>query len=151
MGASVSSSNKGLRRDLRSCVLSGLVGRVQSLSQGILWRAKCPMSCAGASVARENRWPRAYLGCPRPSLAAFIVGPRGSEKDQVELSYLDFVAVGQDCRLHRDAVDVGAVETADVDDLELAVLASELGVPATDGDVIAEDIAVGVSPADVIG
>jgi hypothetical protein len=42
-------------------------------------------------------------------------------------------------------VDVGAVEAADVDDLEFTVLATELGVSAADGDVIAEDIAVGVS------
>ena len=81
----------------------------------------------------------------RPSLEPVIVGARGREKEQAELAYLDFVAVGQDCRLHWLTVDVGAGEAADVDDLELVVLASELGVPAADGDVIAEDVAVGVS------
>jgi hypothetical protein len=81
----------------------------------------------------------------RPSLEPVIVGVRRGEKDQAELAYLDFVAVGQDCRLHRLTVDVGAVEAADVDDLKFAVLSPEFGVPAADGDVIAEDVAVGVS------
>jgi len=87
----------------------------------------------------------AYIGAAYWFTSSVFVGPRGSEKDQAELAYLDFVAVGQDCRLHRLTVDIGAVEAADVDDLEFAVLAPELGVPAADGDVIAEDIAVGVS------
>src|SRR6185503_5488112 len=81
----------------------------------------------------------------RPSLEPVIVGAGGREKEQAELAYLDFVAVGQDCRLHWLTVDVGAVEAADVNDLELDVLASELGVPEADGDVIAADVAVGVS------
>src|SRR6476620_8677566 len=38
---------------------------------------------------------------------------------------------------------IRAVEAADVDDVEFAVLA-ELGVPTADGDVIAEDVADGV-------
>src|SRR6201988_5490545 len=91
----------------------------------------------------------ATLGVSRslrpPSLEPVSVGARAREKEQAELAYLDFVAVRQNCRLHWLTVDVGAGEAADVDDLELVVLASELGVPATDGDVIAEDIAVGVS------
>src|SRR4029078_9803016 len=81
----------------------------------------------------------------RPSLEPVIVGAGGREKEEAELAYLDFVAVGQNCRLHWLTVDVGAAEAADVDDLELVVLASELGVPAADGDVIAEDVAVGVA------
>jgi len=86
------------------------------------------------------------LGSRRwPSLEPVFVGARGREKEQAELAYLDFVAVGQDCRSNRLTVDIGAVEAADVDDLEFVVLAPELGVPAADGDVIAEDIAVGVS------
>src|SRR4029077_6678739 len=83
-------------------------------------------------AAPANRWQRwVYLGSQRvPSLEPVFVGPRGSEKDQAELAYLDFVAVGQDCRLHRLTVDIGAVEAADVDDLEFAVPAPELGVPS---------------------
>src|SRR6185437_5501508 len=73
----------------------------------------------------------AYIGAAYWFTSSVFVGPRGSEKDQAELAYLDFVAVGQDCRLHRLMVDIGAVEAADVDDLEFAVLAPELGVPAT--------------------
>src|ERR1700752_2459213 len=91
----------------------------------------------------------ATLGVSRslrpPSLEPVIVGAGGREKEQAELAYLDFVAVGQNCRLPWLTVDIGAVEAADVNDLELVVLASELGVPAADGDVIAEDVAVGVS------
>ncbi len=43
-------------------------------------------------------------------------------------------------------VDVGAVEAADVNDLEFAVLPSELGVPAADGVVVEVDVAVAMPP-----
>jgi hypothetical protein len=42
-------------------------------------------------------------------------------------------------------VDVSAVEAVDVDNLEFASYASELGVPAADGDVVKEDVAIGVT------
>lgn len=59
---------------------------------------------------------------------------------------MDFVAVGQHRRVHRFPVDVGAVETANVDDSEFASFQLELGMPATDGDVVEEHIAAGIPP-----
>jgi hypothetical protein len=58
---------------------------------------------------------------------------------------LHLVAVRQHSRVHGFTVDVSAVEAADVDNLEFAAYALELGVPAADGDVVAEDIAVRVT------
>ena len=49
-------------------------------------------------------------------------------------------------RVHRLPVHVRAVEAADVDHDEVARVAPELGVPAGDGDVVEEDVAVGVAP-----
>jgi hypothetical protein len=50
-----------------------------------------------------------------------------------------------DRRVYGFAVDVSAVEAADVDNLEFAAHASELGVPAADGEVVEEDIAIRVT------
>jgi hypothetical protein len=47
--------------------------------------------------------------------------------------------------VHGFTVDVRAVEAADVDNLEFAAYAPELGVPAADGDVIEEDLAIRVT------
>src|ERR1700692_1063369 len=68
----------------------------------------------------------------------------GQER-QSKLADLHLVAVRQHSRVHRFTVDVSAVEAADVDNLEFAAHASELGVPAADGDVVEEDIAVRVT------
>jgi hypothetical protein len=54
-------------------------------------------------------------------------------------------SVRQHRPVHGFTVDVSAVEAADVDNLEFAAYAPELGVPAADGDVIEEDIAIRVT------
>jgi len=63
----------------------------------------------------------------------------------MELADLDLVAVCQHRPLHRFPVDIGAVEAADVDDSEFAVLQAELGVPSADGDVVEDDVTAGMS------
>jgi hypothetical protein len=63
--------------------------------------------------------------------------------DRKALAYRPFplgFAVGQHRRRHRFTVDIGAVETADVNDPEFVVFPTELGVPAADGDVVEEDV-----------
>jgi hypothetical protein len=57
---------------------------------------------------------------------------------------VDLVAVREHRRGHRFTVDIGAVEAADVRDLEFTAFPSELGVPAADGDVVEVDVAVGM-------
>ena len=50
--------------------------------------------------------------------------------------------------VHRLPVDIGPVEAADIDHLEVAAFGAELGVATTDGDVVEEDVGVRV-PAPV--
>src|ERR1700761_3536280 len=69
---------------------------------------------------------------------------RPGQEDQAELADLHLVAVGEHGGVHRLAVDVGAVEAADVDDDELRPVAPELGVATGHGHVVEEDVAVGV-------
>jgi len=64
---------------------------------------------------------------------------------QAEFADLHLVAVGQHGRVDRLAVDVGAVQAADVDNVELVGLQSEFSVPTADGDVVEEDVAVGMA------
>jgi hypothetical protein len=56
-------------------------------------------------------------------------GVGADQKQQSKLADLHHVAVGQHSRVHEFAVHVGAVEAADVDNLEFAAYATELGVP----------------------
>jgi hypothetical protein len=67
------------------------------------------------------------------------------EKHQAVFADLDLVAVGQRRRLHRFTVEIGAVEAADVDYREFAILQPELGVASPDGDVVEEDVAAGMT------
>ena len=67
------------------------------------------------------------------------------QKHQSKFADLHLVAVRQHRRAHGFTVDVRAVEAADVDNLEFAAYPPELGVPAADGDVIEEDIAIRVT------
>ena len=79
-------------------------------------------------------------------------GSRRSRKEhQAKLARLDFVAVGRHHWIHRLAVDVGAVEAADVNDPDFAAVPSELGMAAADGDVVEEDVAARVPPGGVTG
>jgi len=79
---------------------------------------------------------------------------RPGQEHQTEFADLDLVAVCQHRRMHLLAVDIGAVEAADVDYFEFIVLKPELGVASADCDVIEEDVAAGLPgcrPAEVVG
>src|SRR5439155_27154480 len=68
------------------------------------------------------------------------------EVDETELADLHLVTAGEVHRLDAFAVEVGAVEAADVADGEPVGLAVELRVPARDGDVVEKDVALRVPP-----
>src|SRR4051794_7277047 len=76
----------------------------------------------------------------RPSLRLVAL-----EEHEPVLADLHLVGVLQDHRVDAVAVDVGAVEAARVRDGEAAALAGERGVPARHGDVVEEDLAVGMA------
>jgi hypothetical protein len=77
--------------------------------------------------------------------ALSVAGCGAGQKHQSKFADLHLVAVRQHRRVHGFTVDVRAVEAADVDNLEFAAYAPEFGVPAADGDVIEEDIAIRVT------
>src|SRR4051812_22225481 len=111
-------------------VTSGKSGRSESSTAPIDIPVSAGVSGAVTSAART----------------AVFVGLGSGEEHQAELADLDLVAVGQHSRVDRLPVDVGAVEAAHVDDLKLTVLQPELRVATTHGDVVEEDVAVGMSP-----
>src|SRR5262245_62260283 len=75
---------------------------------------------------------------------AVVVAFRPGQEYQAELADLHLITVGEHSRIDGLPVDVGAVEAADIDHLELAAFQPELGVPAADRDVVEEDVAVGM-------
>src|SRR4029077_17339743 len=81
-----------------------------------------------------------------PGYALGVAGCGAGQKHQSKFADLHLVAVRQHSPVHRFTVDVRAVEAADVDNLEFAAYAPELGMPAADSDVIEEDIAIRVTP-----
>src|SRR5680860_1507429 len=64
---------------------------------------------------------------------------------QLVLADLDLVAVGEPVRLDPAPVDVGAVERAEVVDVEAVAAVDQQGVVAGDGDVVEEDAGAGES------
>ena len=64
---------------------------------------------------------------------------------QLVLADLDLVAVGEPVRLDPAAVDVGAVERAEVVDVEAVAAPHQQRVVAGDGDVVEEDAGVGAA------
>src|SRR5680860_1512570 len=64
---------------------------------------------------------------------------------QLVLADLDLVAVGEPVRLDPAPVDVGAVERAEVVDVEAVAAVDQQGVVAGDGDVVEEDAGVGAA------
>ena len=96
-------------------------------------------------MCADRRRPRARVRARAPALASGrLAGARTGQVDEPELADLHLVAPGQGGDVDRLAVDVGAVEAADVVHGEPAALAVELDVPAADRDVVEEDVAVGV-------
>jgi hypothetical protein len=61
------------------------------------------------------------------------------------VSHLNLVTVGQHGRIDRLAVDIRAVETANVDDLQFTAFRPEFGVAPADGDVVEEDVAARIA------
>src|SRR3954467_14045821 len=82
-------------------------------------------------------------GRPRRSCAGRLPRPRPGEVHQAELADLHLVAAGQRGDVDRLAVDVGAVQAADVVHGEAAALAVELHVSAAGGPRLGEKGAVG--------
>src|SRR5215216_5373497 len=86
------------------------------------------------------RWTGSRMALPATS------GSTSGEEHQLELADLELVAGDQLAVLDPLPVQVGAVEGADVVDGEGAVgAAADLGVAARDGDVVEEDVALGVT------
>src|SRR5579884_563406 len=88
------------------------------------------------STSPMDRWPRSATG----SGLAYA-----GQEHQPELADLHLVTVAQPTLVDAFPVDVGAVQRAHVPYHVLASLADELGVTAGDGDVVEEDVALGVS------
>src|SRR5215213_8175698 len=70
--------------------------------------------------------------------------PRAPVEDQAELADLDLVTVLQPTLVHQLTVDVGAVQAAGVANDDPLRRPLEGGVPPGDGDVVEEDVGVGV-------
>src|ERR1700749_1966868 len=113
------------------------------------WRSSSPGSLAVAgrgplrSTFRPARGSRARSLASGPSVVVADLGP--GQKHQAEFADLNLVAVGQHGRIDRLPVDIGAIEAADVHDLKLIGFQPEFRVPTADGDVVEEDVAVGMA------
>src|SRR6185312_656801 len=101
------------------------------------WKSSHPGSPAVAGRGPLRSTSRSVRGSPARSLASgpsavfTDLGP--GQEDQAEFADLNLVAVRQHCRIDRLPVDVGAIETADVDDVELVGFQPEFSVPPADG------------------
>ena len=83
------------------------------------------------------------LMCARAACGSSSVQRATGEEDQAELADLHLVPAVQRDLLDPLTVDVGAVQAADVADGEHpAAVPAELHVPAGDGDVVEEDVAL---------
>ena len=87
----------------------------------------------------------AVTSCRSPSSV-----PRPGQEHQPELADLHLVAVGCTAESTGSPVDVGAVEAADVDNLEFAALGRNSACPAADGDVVEKMSLSGCRPAEVL-
>jgi hypothetical protein len=107
-----------------------------------------------SGVRRASTWPMLSspvgAGARRPTPPSGVrlreIHGRGEEV-QPELADAHLVAVVERAAVDALAVDVGAVQRALIDDLERRAGADDLGVPTGDGDVVEEDVRLGV-PAD---
>jgi hypothetical protein len=89
---------------------------------------------------------RGPLGNSRTGSSLRNAGCVASQEHQSKLADLQLVAVLQHSRGYGFAVYIGAVEAADVGNLESPLTnAAELGVSAADGDVVEEDFALRVT------
>src|SRR5919199_2090209 len=110
-------------------------------------------SSGKSSARRLSTWPMLRVGGPAGAcvrLCGSALTSAGCETREVEaggvegepeLADLHLGAVGEQRRLDPDAVEEGAVQAAEVLDLERGAVAEELGVPPGDRDVVEEDVA----------
>src|SRR5215218_7475236 len=85
------------------------------------------------------RWTGSRMTLPATS------GSTAGEEHQLELADLQLIAGDELAVLDPLAVEVGAVQGANVVDGEAVGAAADLGVAARDGDVVEEDVALGVA------
>src|SRR2546423_2723741 len=115
--------------------------------------ARRPMTSPMVSASPDTPVVPAFLqapssaspGLPRSTPVSRAADPSARVEHQAVLPDLDLVAVAQQRLLDQVAVDIGAVEAADVAHQEALRGARELGVPARDGHVVQEDVAVGAA------
>ena len=101
-----------------------------------------------AAPARRGRPDGPAAQPSRSTIGALVAG----EEDEPVLADLDLVAVLERGLLDAVAVDVGAVEAAGVLTVKPSPARLEHRVAARDGDVVEEDVAVGVaSGGDLVG
>src|SRR5271170_5001835 len=79
--------------------------------------SKTPQPCCNS---QSHSAPAAGPKCWPLPLASTRRGP--GQEGQTELADLDLITIDQHRRIHRLPVDIGAVEAADIDDAELALL-----------------------------
>src|SRR3954470_10048599 len=114
------------------------------------------LSSSDGNSSRSRAWTSPMLSRPvvgatsvidRPLLERSPAGPRlpGAEHEAA-LADLDLVASLQDHVVDPFAVDVGAVQAADVVDPEAVRPTAELGMTSRHRHVVEEDLAVGVPP-----
>src|SRR6201986_2479494 len=97
-----------------------------------------PEAAAGRRRQRaQGGWPSAM------SVNNAIPRLRPSQKHQPELPHPNLVAVGQHSRMDRLPIDVRAVETAHINDLEFASFAVEFGMSVAHGCAVVDDVMVG--------
>src|SRR5680860_1832613 len=90
---------------------------------------------------RESRWRTCCCCCSETATLRSLL----LQVAQLVLADLDLVAVGEPVRLDPAPVDVGAVERAEVVDVEAVAAVDQQGVVAGDGDVVEEDAGVGAA------
>src|SRR5262249_41994142 len=112
---------------------------------------KSGRSWSSTSPMLSRTRPEAALAPVIPLTAGSLRGGRRTvrglvalEENQAVLADLHLVGVLQDHGVDAIAVHVRAVQAAGVRDAEGRALACERGVPPGDGDVVEEDLAVGV-------
>src|SRR3954447_4477263 len=110
-----------------------------------LHSAPIVIAFAGASSGSPGGTVMASV-CGSP-FSCSVMGLSTGDVGELELADLQLVAVLEPVRLDAVAVDVGAVERAEVVEVVVAAAAHEEGVVARDGDVVEEDVRVG-PPAD---
>src|SRR3954447_15089651 len=124
------------------------------VSRGVRWSAASPSALSRSGTVtppsyRTSDGARTAAPFPRvgppecPLASGRLAGAGAGQVHEAELADLHLVTPGEGCDVDRLAIDVGAVEAADVVHGEAATLAVELHVTTADRHVVEEDVAVG--------